>query len=125
MTINRVARFVCGAISLLVTCAMVGAGVGFFQGEIVSRRFPRVEQIAFAEGAAFLGTIVALFLGPLLYALLLRYRMSVSELCAIVACSAVGGGLVALLGWEIAVPLTSVFVYVVAALTVRALQEGP
>jgi hypothetical protein len=122
MKINRIIRFTWGVTSVLVTSAVVGAGLGFFQGEILTRTWSRPEQIAFAEGAAFLGTIVALFAGPLLYAFL-RRRISIGELCGIIACSAIGGGLVALARWEVLVPVASVFVCAGAAVTVKALRE--
>ena len=118
---KRIVRFVCGAISLLVTSAAVGAGVGFFQGEIVARNWSRPEQIAFAEGAAHMGAIVAVFVGPILYVFLGR-RISIGELCGIIACTAIGGGLVALARWEVLVPLMSIFVCAGAAIMVRALR---
>ena len=110
-----------GLVSLLVTSAVVGAGVGLFQGEIATRTWSRPEQIAFAEGAAFLGAIVALFVGPLLYVFLSR-RISVGELSGIVACSSIGGGLVALARWEFLIPVASVLVCAAAAITARALR---
>jgi hypothetical protein len=110
-----------GLVSLLLTSAVVGAGVGLFQGEIATRSWSRPEQIAFGEGAAFLGAIVALFVGPLLYLFLSR-RMSVGELSGIVACSAIGGGLAALARWEVLVPITSVLACAGAAIAVRALR---
>ena len=110
-----------GVLSLLLTSAVVGAGAGLFQGEIAARSWARPEQIAFAEGAAFLGSIVALFVGPLLYVFLSR-RMSVGELSGIVACSAIGGGLAALARWEVLIPIANVLVCAAAAITVRALR---
>jgi hypothetical protein len=69
----------------------IGGGVGFFQGEIVARAWSRPQQIAFAEGASFVGAVVSVFAGPLVYVFLSR-QISIGDLCGIIACSAIGGG---------------------------------
>ncbi len=59
-------------ISRLLTSAVIGCGIGFVEGEILARSWERSAQIAFAEGAADLGILAGLVLGPVFYLLLSR-----------------------------------------------------
>lgn len=118
----RAVKIVGQILSLLVTSAVVGAGMGFWLGEITARKWPRFAQPTFAEGASGFGAPVALVVGSVLY-LLLRRRVSFGEFSAIVTCTAVVGTFAALPGWELFVPIASVFAAVCAAVTVKALQE--
>lgn len=84
-------------VSIAAASAIVGAGAGFVQGEIVARGGDKIYQITFAGGAAMIGAFVALFLGPILYYSLKR-RMLFEEFCYVCVLS-VGVGCV--VGWLI------------------------
>lgn len=117
----RAVRIAWEVLSLLLTSAIVGAGIGFLEGEIVTRSWSRHDQIAFAEGSALMGTLVALFVGPVLY-LLLGRRITFGEFARIVACGAIAGALAALVRWEFIVPIAVVLASAGAALVIRAMR---
>jgi FtsH-binding integral membrane protein len=50
-----------------VTSGVIGAGIGFVQGLIVSRQAARAEQIGFAGVASIFGTAVAMVGGTAIY----------------------------------------------------------
>jgi hypothetical protein len=52
---RRVLRAVGNVLATLLACVITGLGVGFTLAEIVSHAWLRSAQIAFVEGAAFLG----------------------------------------------------------------------
>jgi hypothetical protein len=105
------------AVSL--ACALVGSGIGFLEGEIVGRNWPRGAQVGFAEGAAGIGAVVAAILGPLLH-LLLGCRTSFLQFSVVASSAAIGAGLFALIGEEVAAPVAAVFFAIAAALLTRA-----
>jgi hypothetical protein len=82
-------------IVIAVCSGLVGVGIGFVQGEVVTTGQNRLYQVAFAEGAAMIGGIVALFLGPILYYVLHR-RISFEQFCYIASLTAVCGSVA---GW--------------------------
>jgi hypothetical protein len=53
-----------------VTSGVIGAGIGFVQGLIVSRQAAREEQIGFAEVASIFGTAVGMVVGTAIYFLI-------------------------------------------------------
>lgn len=108
--------------SLVLSCAAVGAGVGFFLGEMTTRKWDRTAQISFAEGSACFGALVAVIVGPIVY-IALRPRISFGEFSAIVAGTLLIGALAALLGGEFFVPIAAVLGTAGAALTVHALRK--
>ena len=105
-------------VSFAVTPMLIGAGIGFFHGEIVARDWERPAQTAFAEGASSIGALVGLVLGPALYFLLLRRRVSVEDLALVVSCTAIIGGLVSLTGAEVVIPIVNIAVTIFASLTI-------
>ncbi len=83
-------------VAVIAACSgLLGVGIGFVQGEIVATPGGRLYQVTFAEGAAMIGGVVALFLGPILYYALGR-RISFEEFCYIATLTAVTG---AVAGW--------------------------
>jgi len=83
-------------LSAVLTSGLIGAGIGFLQGEVVARKWPRPEQIAFTEGACMIGGEVALIAGPLLYFLFFARDISVEEFFGIVASALIAGVLSAI-----------------------------
>jgi hypothetical protein len=77
-------------VAIALSCAVFGVGIGFVQGEIVARRADKIEQVAFAGGAAMIGGLVALALGPILFYALNR-RLLFDQFCYIVVFSSVVG----------------------------------
>jgi hypothetical protein len=77
-------------VAIAISCAALGIGIGFIQGEIVARMGAQDEQLVFAGTAGMVGGLVALFLGPILYCAL-RRRISFEQFCWIVALSLVTG----------------------------------
>jgi hypothetical protein len=110
--------------SVAITSLLVGAGIGFFHGEIISRRWERPAQIAFAEGASSIGALVALVLGPVLYYGLFRRRVSVEEIAIVVSCTAVIGALASITGSEVLIPLLNIGVMIGASFTIMALRKS-
>ena len=111
------------ALSLLLTCAVIGAGIGILLGELTARSWERPYQIAFAEGAAGMGMIAAAVLGPICY-LFLGRRVSLREFSAIVASRLIAGAVVAFAAWQIMVPIMTVLAGAIAVLTIRILRNG-
>ena len=95
MATVRVLKAVGRIFALVLSCAVVGCGVGFSLGEITMRKWDRIAQIAFAEGSAYFGGFVAMIVGPIIYTAL-RPRISFGEFSAIVACTLFFGALAAL-----------------------------
>jgi hypothetical protein len=95
---EKLKRFLGGfweLVAVAISCAIVGAGVGFVQGEIVARGPDRIYQVTFGEGAAMIGASIAFFLGPaLLYAL--NRKLSFVRFSSICASTLFVG---ALTGW--------------------------
>lgn len=101
--------------STLLTFGVVGAGIGFLQGEIAARGSLRPEQMALAEGASVSGSAFALVLGPVLYFVFLGKDLAAEEFFGIVGGALVAGVVTAFVVpvWEIsmcATALTTIFV---------------
>lgn len=94
-------------VTVALGCGLVGVGIGWLQGEIAAHGAVRTYQVFFAESAAGIGGVVALFLGPILYHLLSR-RVTMEQFSKICALSAAAGCLSAWvfqklqpgMGWE-------------------------
>ena len=65
--LKRVASILWDFLRISVTCGVVGAGIGFVQGFIVSRQAARDEQMGFAGVASIFGTAVAMIAGTIIY----------------------------------------------------------
>jgi general stress protein CsbA len=110
--------------ALVLTCAVVGAGIGFSLCEITMRKWDRTAQISFAEGSAYFGAFVAMIVGPIVY-VILRPRISFGEFSAVVASTLVIGALAAWPGWEFIVPIAAVSATIGAAIMAYALRKDP
>jgi Na+/glutamate symporter len=77
-------------VAIAISCASLGIGIGFIQGEIVARMGTQDERFAFAGTGGMVGGLVALFLGPILF-YALRRRISFDQFCCIAALSLVTG----------------------------------
>jgi hypothetical protein len=67
-------------VAIAISCAALGIGIGFIQGEIVARTGKQDEQLVFAGSAGMVGGLVAPFLGPVLY-YALRRCISFKQFC--------------------------------------------
>jgi hypothetical protein len=106
-------------LSVVMSSAVVGSGIGFIQGEVVARKWTRPEQIAFAEGACMIGGEVAFVIGPLLYFLFFGRKISIEEFFGIVAAALVAGVLSALIVPE----WITMFATILSAIVVAALYK--
>jgi nitrate/nitrite transporter NarK len=113
---ERIGRRLITVTSIAFSCAALGIGIGFAQGEIVARAAAQDEQLVFAGSAGMIGGLIAFFLGPILY-YSLKQRIAFEHFCCTVAASLAVGCVSAWLfsirpngpGWE------SMFVTPVAA----------
>ena len=109
--------------SVAITSLLIGAGIGFFYGEIISRGWGRPAQIDFAEGASSIGALVGVVLGLVLYYGLFSRRVSFEEIAIIVSCTAVIGALASIMGSEFLIPLLNVGVAMGASFTIMAFRK--
>jgi hypothetical protein len=118
----RKIRFVGRIFSVVLCSGIVGLGIGFLQGELLYRGEIRAAEMAFAEGAAVEGAIVALLLGPLLYYGLHRQKVSFEMFATVVSATAtvavLSGLFLVAMGW------TTLFLTMIAAIVSAVLAKS-
>jgi hypothetical protein len=65
--IRRCVGFLWTLIRVISASAVIGAGIGFLEGETVGRGWTRGEQMALAEGASSVGLVIAAIAGTAVY----------------------------------------------------------
>lgn len=117
-------KFAWELVSVILTSGATGAGIGLFEGEVCARTSSRPYQISFAEGAGLFGGTVALVVGPFLYYVLLRRRVSFEQFAGIVACAGVIGSLGASMS-ELFGPIVTVVAGLAATIMILVWRASP
>jgi hypothetical protein len=117
-------KFAWELVSVILTSGATGAGIGLFEGEICARASSRPYQISFAEGAALFGGGTALVVGPFLYYVLLRRRISFEQFAGIVACAGIFGSLGASMS-ELFGPVATVAAGLAATIMILVWRASP
>ncbi len=112
--IGRIFASVWTLIRAVSTSAVVGAGIGFLEGQTVGRGWARGEQMALAEGAASVGIVIAAIAGTTAY-YLFRNKISLNVFFGVVTSVLATGSAIAF--WtrnEMATALSNVLMILAA-----------
>lgn len=112
--VGRIVAFLWTLIRVVSASAVVGAGIGFLEGETVGRGWARGEQMALAEGASSVGLVIAAVAGTAVY-FVFNNKISLKIFFGVVTAVLAAGATVAFLTRnEMVTALSNVLMVVVA-----------
>jgi len=112
--IGQIVAFLWTLIRVVCASAVVGAGIGFLEGETVGRGWTREEQMAFAEGASSVGLVIAAVAGTAVYFCFSRQISTKTFLGVVTSVLAAGEAIAFLTRNEMVTALANVLMLVAA-----------